>query len=225
VQDVVVYAFAVEGSHHDDRPAARLPLHDPRRLERRHPGTGEVDVDRLPVLVEMALLVRRTEYHRARDAGVVVQNVDAAESLFDLLEHLPHVFWIGDVALDEEGLVREAQVADEVVHVGLRLDERRRPPAGDHNIPAASRGLEGEAAPHPRSAAGDHDHLPGERGVRVRTWRYECVRAVAFRIIWLARAGLPSVASDAKRRNSGSAGGWRSYASAIRFRVCSGSAW
>ena len=134
VQDVVVDALAVEGSHHDDRPAPRLPLHDPCRLERRHPGPGEVDVDRLPVLVEIALLVRRAEHDRARDAGVVVQNVDAAELLLDLFEHLPDVFRIGHVALYEEGLVREAEVADQVVHVGLRFEERGGPPTGDHHV-------------------------------------------------------------------------------------------
>ena len=56
---------------------------------------------------------------------------------------------------------------EEVVHVGLRFEERGGPPAGDHHVPAASRRLEGKASPHPRSAAGDHDHLPREGGVRV----------------------------------------------------------
>ena len=58
-----------------------------------------------------------------------------------------------------------------------------------------------------------------------RTCRYEWVRAVMFRIMWLARAGFPSVSSDAKRRNSGSAGGCRAYVSVICFRASSGSDW
>ena len=58
-----------------------------------------------------------------------------------------------------------------------------------------------------------------------RTCRYEWVRAVMLRIMWLARAGFPSVSSDAKRRNSGSAGGCRAYVSAICLRVASGRDW
>src|SRR5512143_2005321 len=126
-----------------------------------------MDVDRLPVLVEMALLVYRAEHHRARDAGVVVQNVDAADLPLYLLEHLPDVFRDGHVALDDEGLVRESEVENEIVHVGLCFEERGVPTTGDHHIPAASGSLEGEAAPHPGAPAGDHDHLSCEGGVRV----------------------------------------------------------
>jgi hypothetical protein len=65
-----------------------------------------VDVDRLPVLVEMALLVDRAEHHGAGDARVVEQDVDPSVLLLDSLEHLTDVFRIGHVALHEEGLVR-----------------------------------------------------------------------------------------------------------------------
>ena len=47
------------------------------------------------------------------------------------------------------------------------VSRRGGPPAGDHHVPAAPRRLEGKVSPHPRAAAGDHDHLACEGGVRI----------------------------------------------------------
>jgi len=119
VEDMAVDALAVEGAHHDDGSPSGLPLHHPGGLEGRHPRTGEVDVHRLPVLVEMSFLVNGAEHHRTGHAGVVEENVDPAELLLDLFEHLADVLGVRYVALDGEGLVRQPQVADEVVQVRL----------------------------------------------------------------------------------------------------------
>jgi hypothetical protein len=68
------------------------------RLARAEEGAPEVDADHL-VEVRGRELVRRL---RDLDAGVVDQDVEAAELVERVLEHAHDVVFLGDIALDED---------------------------------------------------------------------------------------------------------------------------
>ncbi len=167
VQHVAVDALAVEGPHHDDHTAPRLVLHPARGFQAGEPGSGEVDVHGVPVLVEVFLPVYRAELHRPGNSCVVVEDVDPVELALDLLEHLPHVLGVAHVPLDGHRLVGQPEEPDQVVHVGPGLFEGVRPPTRDDDVRPPPGGLERQGPAHPGPPSRDDDDLTGERRVRV----------------------------------------------------------
>src|SRR3954466_13737686 len=111
----------------DDPPAARiLRLHDLKGFLRAQEDAGQVNIhDRLPFL-EGNILERRWR----TDAGIVEQEVEAAERVLDLRKQRSHRGWISDVGGNSKGFCTQTG------ELGPGLVERCAAPARQYHGPS-----------------------------------------------------------------------------------------
>jgi len=146
-------------------------------LEACKPGPRKVDINSLPVVLEMGLLVDGSEVNGARNACVIEEDVDSSEFLTDFFEHVPHIFWVAHITLDLECPVRKAQVLYQAVHVCPGFFEGRWTPSHDHHVPSANRRLECKGPAHSGSPPCDDDHFSCQGGIGVP----HVIQRVSFR--------------------------------------------
>ncbi len=140
----------------DDAAAALARDQTRRRLARHQPRALEIGVEHaVPILLTVF-----EDGLGDGDAGIVDENIDAAQGLFGGIEGLAHAVALGHVAdhgrhappglgYSGSGLVQRRPVARHQRHIGARLGQHLR-----KMLPEAAR------------RAGDERLFPGEREIR-----------------------------------------------------------